>query len=139
MPSQGLPCPSLPGRRVTVGPFVTSLCDSPLRCMWSARLRPPARSVRQDGDGKGQERGTGEEPLSAAHVFPRRPRQPRNAKAFRQSFPLPHPYPFAPSRRMAERPPRHPRVAWEARAPQESSPPLKPYQVCMVQPLQTGE
>ncbi|KAM6184400.1 uncharacterized protein WM294_017118 [Sarcoramphus papa] len=39
--------------------------------------------------------------------------------------------------RMAERPPRRPRVAWEARAPQESSSPLKPYEVCMVQPLQT--
>ena len=69
MPPQGTPCPSLPGQRITVGPFVTSLWDTPLHCMCSVRLRPPAHSVRQDSDGTGQEHGDGEEPPSAAHVF----------------------------------------------------------------------
>ena len=41
---------------------------------------------------------------------------------------------------MAERPPSRPRVAWEEdEALQESSSPLEPYELSMVQPLQLGE
>ena len=41
---------------------------------------------------------------------------------------------------MAERPPSRPRIAWEeVGAPQESSSLPEPYEVSMVQPLQTGE
>jgi len=129
-PGDALPLPAW----VTLGPFVTSLADIPLQCTWSARLRPPARSVRQDGDGTGQEPGAGEEPPSAGHVFP------RGTEAFCRSFPLFHHYHFRPSRRMAERPPSCPGVAWEEdRAPQKSSSLPEPGEVCMVQPLQIGE
>ena len=108
--------------------------------MWSARQRPPACSVRQDGEGTGQEHGDGEEPPSEAHVFPCHPHHPRSAEAFHQSFPLSHPYPFPPAHRMLERPPSHPRVAWEEDgALQESSSPPETYEVSTVQPLQLGE
>ena len=116
---------------------LTCLCDTLWCCIWSTQPWPPPRSVRQDGDGTGRERGAGEEPLSAAHVFHR---HPRGAEAFCQSLPLPHPYPFPLSRRMAERPPSRPRVAWEENgAPQESSSPPEPHKVCVPKPLQTGK
>ena len=128
---QGRPAPPCLGH---TGALVTSLADIPLRCKWSARLQPPARSVQQDGDGTGQEPGAGEEPPSAAHVFP------RGAEAFCRSFPLVHPYPFHPSRMMAERSPSCPGVACEEDgAPQDSSSLPQPDEVCVVQPLQIGE
>ena len=137
---QGTPCPSQPGWWVTVVPFVTCLCDTPWRCIWSTRPWHPPRNVWQDGYGTGRECGAGKEPLSTAHVFPRYTRQPHGAEAFLRSFPLAHPYPFPPSCRMTERPPSRPRVAWEEnRAPQESSSPPEPHELCVPKPLQTSK
>ena len=91
-------------------------------------------------NGTGQECGASEETLSAAHIFPCRPRQPPGAEAFPLSCTPPPPTHFPPFCRMAERPPSRPRVAREeVGAPQESSSPPEPYEVTVVQLLQIGE
>lgn len=80
--SPGATLPLPPGWRVTVGPFVTSLA------LHIASAAPP-HSVRQDGDGTGQERGAGEEPPEhSPRLFPAAPR------CFREASPFPTRTPF---------------------------------------------
>nr|XP_047912267.1 uncharacterized protein LOC125181519 isoform X2 [Anser cygnoides] len=80
----------------------------------------------QRGDRAGAS-GTGEEPPSAAHVFPHCPWQSR-------ACPL---LTLTPHHSMEQRPPSRPRVAWEEdESSQESSSLMEPIEVCEVEPLQ---
>lgn len=68
-------------------------------------------------------------PPSAAHVFPHCLWLSRACALLTLS-----------SLAMEERPPSRPRVAWEAsESSQESSSVLEPFEVCEVEPLQSGE